>query len=226
MASSLDDLLYNSDDLLDSPEQLVAPPAAVERNAAWVASHCGACFEAGESFVHTCKLQAVRPDHVVPLHAALLCTSVVQPIEGFYFCDMSCLHAYNWEKERLDIVEVMPDDGIPRGRIEYDFQLPARRRPGEQVELPPWAAPAQRVVRRILQEDGEEEAEAAAEADGAVVAAEAAGGAAEEVAAEAEANMVPAKIGTRFVLDGEHGVVVKIITQSGTIIVAYDDGQS
>jgi hypothetical protein len=139
---------------------------------------------------------------------------------------MSCLHAYNWEKESLDIVEVMPDDGIPRGRTEYDFQLPARRRPGEPVELPPWVAPAQRGgIRRILHEDNGEEEAAAAEAGGAVLAAEAAGVAAEEVAAEADANMVPAKVGTRFVLSDEHGVIVKIITQSGTIIVAYDDGE-
>jgi hypothetical protein len=65
-------------------------------------------------------------------------------------------------------------------------------------------------------DDDEEEAVAAV---GAVVAA-----AAEEADAEAEANAVPT-IGTRFVLAGEHGVVVKT-TQSGTIIAAYDDSES
>ena len=65
-------------------------------------------------------------------------------------------------------------------------------------------------------DDDEEEAVAAV---GAVVAA-----AAEEADAEAEANAVPT-IGTRFVLGGEHGVVVKT-TQSGMMLAAYDDGES
>jgi hypothetical protein len=42
---------------------------------------------------------------------------------------------------------------------------------------------------------------------------------------EEEAPEDPARIGTRFVLADEHGVIVKL-TQSGTIIAAYDDGES
>ena len=224
---SLDDLMYNSDYLLDSPERTRAEPAAAEeRDAAWVASHCGACFDAGESFGHVCKLKAVQPDHVVPLHSALACNRVVQPIEGYCFCDMSCLHAYNWEKEKLDIVEVMPDDGIPRGRTEYDFQLPARRGPGETVELPPWAAVGGRGSRRRLIEedeaeydDAEAEAEAASPSNG-----RGSGGDEAELesvpADDAEGSLVT--LYTRVVIDGEHGVVVAILGGSGAVAVAYD----
>ena len=73
MASSLDDLMYDFEALLSPSSPWAESAAEEERDPAWVAAHCGACFEADESFVHDCKLKAVLPDHVVPLHAALVC---------------------------------------------------------------------------------------------------------------------------------------------------------
>ena len=102
---------------------------------------CGACFEyTGPLNNQICKLNAVWPDHVVPLHPAELCSHVAQPIAGFFFCNLACIHAYNWEKEKNHLRHVMPHTGVPPGATESDFQIPARMRPGHPAELPPWAA--------------------------------------------------------------------------------------
>ena len=57
-------------------------------------SGCGACGEQCSN-VHSCMLSSVVPTHVVPLHSHVMCSSVVMPIEGYYFCGMGCLHTYN-----------------------------------------------------------------------------------------------------------------------------------
>ena len=200
--NDLDDLLYDSDALL-SPESTAAagPPAdAAARDAAFVASHCGACFEEERSFAHVCKLKAVDPAHVVPLHAKLLCERVVMPIEGYYFCDMTCLHGYNSFLEmNHDAFEVMPDGGVPHGRSELEFLLPARRAPGAPVELAPWEQP-------VVHETGTE-AEAEAEA---------------AEAAEAEAaEATLAIMHTRVVIGGAPGIVV--VVRATDIAVVFDD---
>ena len=99
---------FDEDAFLPSPAADAAPPA--QHDDEWVASHCGACFKEAETFAHACYLRNVDEEHVVPLCSAMLCTSVVMPIEGYYFCSMACLHAYNSKKEMHDIVELMPDD--------------------------------------------------------------------------------------------------------------------
>ena len=45
------------------------------------------------------------------LHSSVLCTQVVMPVEGFYFCGITCVHVYNSAKDLHGITEIMPDDG-------------------------------------------------------------------------------------------------------------------
>ena len=137
--------MYDEAALLSSPEgspeehhrrRARSPAAAADRSSfddpTWVATHCGGCFEEGNSFPHACYRANVDEKHVVPLHSAMMCEHVVMPTEGYYFCNMTCLHAYNSEKELNDIVQVMPDGGLPGNASEYDFQLRTMERRMEQ----------------------------------------------------------------------------------------------
>ena len=104
--------------------------------AAEMANDCGACGEQCSN-VHSCALGSVVPDHVVPLHSHVMCSSVVMPINGYYFCGMGCVHAYNsYMVDTFSIDEVMPNEG-PGNRRECEFLLPARRRPDAPIELAP-----------------------------------------------------------------------------------------
>jgi hypothetical protein len=111
--------------------------AALDAPAAAVVLGCGACFQRMESSVHQCMMVRADEEHVRPLHSKIVCNHVVMPIEGFYFCNMACLHAYNEWLRYNGAVSVMPDDGTPVGSSQNEYVLPARRSPQGALETPP-----------------------------------------------------------------------------------------
>ena len=130
------------------PAAAAASPTPSEA-AQFAAQLCGACGQHADSFAHNCYRRNVEPDHDVSLHSAIVCDKVVMPIEGFYFCDMMCLHTYNAVKEQHGITDLMPDDG-PGDQLVGSFQLPARRRPGGAWEAAP--EPAHAAAEEVVEE--------------------------------------------------------------------------
>ena len=192
--------MFDVDALLPSSPLPAESPAAgsaadeSDESDKWIATHCGACFEMEDSFAHVCKLGAIDQTHKVPLHSNIVCEDVVMPIEGYYFCSMGCLHAYNVAKSTAGIQQVMPDDGHGNQPGE-NFQLPARRRPDAAIEQPSWEV------------DAEQEPEAASSS--AIVV----HGGEERLMAHGAEDAVPEdaarldSVGTRVVIDDVPGVV-------------------
>ena len=59
------------------------------------------------------------------------------PIDGYYFCNMACVHDYNsWIVDMVGTDDTMPDDG-PGNKDPQQFLMPARPRPNAPIELSP-----------------------------------------------------------------------------------------
>jgi hypothetical protein len=207
---------------------------------------CGACSgPLGDAAGHPCMMVRADEKHVKVLHTRLICSEVVMPIEGYYFCNMTCLHTYNaWLEAEHGAVNVMPDEGVPLSSNQDDFVLPARPSPDAPLQpRPRLVAAAEDALGATVADPqadpqaigalaaaGEEEEEAAEEEEAvgggseleAATAAEAEAEA-EEEEDEAAAAGLTAVVGMRFVLYEDHGSVVAIVERSGRVIVVYDD---
>ena len=229
MSSLLDDLMFDEDDLFgSSPARSTASAreraAREEWSAEWVASHCGACYEAAASFAHQCRLVQLDKDHVVPLHSSICCSNVVMPIEGFYFCDMTCLHSYNSMLQQGGVTAVMPDGGAGN-ESENSFVLPARPRPDAPLQQSPFA-----LVARA--EEDEEDAEVEEVGERRLVLSEATGEGTGSVEPTGDgrvggvgAPLGDAQAGMRFCLEECPGVIVNT-TRGGKVVLAFDDSKA
>ena len=101
-----------------------------------VAGECGACSQRTQSW-HRCTMGQIDPMHVKPLCSHISCERVCMPIDGYYFCNMACVHDYNsWIVDMVGTDDTMPDDG-PGNKDPQQFLMPARPRPNAPIELSP-----------------------------------------------------------------------------------------
>ena len=103
---------------------------------------CGSCSQEASGLVHSCLLKRYEPGHNMPVHSWVLCKAVVMPVNGYYFCNLHCLRAYNGHVALLGAHTDMPDEG-PGNETDDRFLLPVRRRPGvvndvDEDEDPVW----------------------------------------------------------------------------------------